>query len=122
MIKRVEVGGSLKDAARRFGDAWAKAERGDAVEATETITFVSWSALAAVMTDKRHELLQHLHQHPATSIRALARDIGRDYKRVHEDLAALAAVGLVERRDDAWRADYDEIHTSITLTPPRAAE
>jgi predicted transcriptional regulator len=121
MSKTVIVGGTLKDAARRFADAWNRAERGEAVESQDTTTFVSWSALAAVMSDKRYELLRHLHAHPAVSIRALARDLGRDYKRVHEDIAALAAVGLVERDGDLWRADYDEIHTSITLQNPPAA-
>ena len=121
MSKTVVVGGKLKDAARRFADAWTRAEHGEAVEPQDTSTFVSWSALASVMTDKRYELLRHLHAHPAASIRALARDLSRDYKRVHEDITALAAVGLVERQGDVWRADYDEIHTSISLTQPSAA-
>ncbi|RAU23184.1 hypothetical protein CU669_03225 [Paramagnetospirillum kuznetsovii] len=122
MTKTVHVGGTLQDAAKRFGDAWARAQAGDSVVPQDTVTFVSWSALAPVMTDKRHELLRHLHQTPEKSIRALARALGRDYKRVHEDLTALATVGLVERDGDCWRADYDEIHTSITLLSPQAAE
>jgi len=121
MSKTIVVGGSLKDAARRFADAWNRAERGEAVPPQDTTTFVSWSALASVMTDKRYELLRHLHDHPTASIRALARDLSRDYKRVHEDITALAAVGLIERDGELWRADYDEIHTSITLRPPSAA-
>ena len=122
MSKTVHVGGTLQDAAKRFGDAWARSARGEAVAPRDTVTFVSWSALAAAMTDKRHELLRHLHQTPEKSIRALARALGRDYKRVHEDLTALASVGLVERDGVFWRADYNEIHTSITLAPPQAAE
>lgn len=122
MSKTVHVGGNLRDAATRFGAAWKRAQAGEDVPSQDTVTFVSWSALAAVMTDKRHEMLRHLHQHPAASIRALARDLGRDYKRVHEDLAALAAVGLVEKDGSVWRADYDEIRTTITLVPPQAAE
>jgi predicted transcriptional regulator len=119
-MKRVVVGGSLRDAAARVSDAWHRAERGEAVEPSDTVTFVTWSSLASVMTDRRYELLRHLHGHPATSIRALARDLGRDYKRVHDDVAALEAVGLIEREDGTLRADYDEIQTSISLTP-RAA-
>ena len=121
MSKTIVVGGSLKDAARRFADAWNRAERGEDVPPQDTTTFVSWSALASVMTDKRYELLRHLHDRPTASIRALARDLGRDYKRVHQDVAALASVGLVERDGELWRADYDEILTSITLRPPSAA-
>ena len=81
----------------------------------DNVTFVTWSALAAAMTDKRHELLRHLHDHPAPSIRALARALGRDYKRVHEDVRALAAVGLVEKQGGLLRADYDEIRATIKV-------
>jgi predicted transcriptional regulator len=120
MTKTIHVGSSLGDAARRFVDTVGRVERGEPVAAQDNVTFVTWSALASVMTDKRHELLRHLHSHPAGSIRALARDLCRDYKRVHADIAALAAVGLVERVDGCWRAEYDTIHTAITLVPPAA--
>lgn len=121
MKKSIIVGGSLRDAAARVADAWHRAERGEAVEPQDTITFLTWSSLASVMTDKRLELLRHLNEHPTVSIRALARNLGRDYKRVHEDVTALEAIGLVERGDDGMlRAGYDEIQTSISMAP-RAA-
>ncbi len=67
------------------------------------------------MTDRRYELLRHLHGHPAPSIRALARDLGRDFKRVHADVAALEAIGLIERDEGMLRADYDEIRAAILI-------
>lgn len=67
------------------------------------------------MTDRRYELLRHLHSHPAPSIRALARDLGRDFKRVHADVAALEAIGLIERDEGMLRADYDEIRAAILI-------
>lgn len=116
MTKRTTiVGGSLEEAARRVAEAWHRAERGETVEAEDNVTFASWSALASAMSDKRHELLKHLHRHPAPSLRALARELGRDYKRVYEDVAVLESVGLVERDQDGLRADYDEIRTVIAL-------
>lgn len=116
MTKRsIIVGGGLEEAAKRVAEAWHRAERGEPDEPEDNVTFVSWSALASVMTDKRHELLKHLHRHPAPSLRALARELGRDYKRVHEDVAALTSVGLVERGENGLYADYDEIRTVITL-------
>ncbi len=116
MTKRtIIVGGGLGEAARRVSEAWHRSERGETVEPEDNVTFVSWSALASVMSDKRHELLKHLHRHPAPSLRALARELGRDYKRVHEDVAALESVGLVERGEDGLYAEYDEIRTVITL-------
>lgn len=116
MTKRTMiVGGSLEEAARRVAEAWHRAERGETVETEDNVTFASWSALASAMSDKRHELLKHLHRHPAPSLRALARELGRDYKRVYEDVAVLESVGLVERDQDGLRADYDEIRTVIAL-------
>lgn len=67
------------------------------------------------MTDRRYELLRHLHSHPAPSIRALARDLGRDFKRVHADVVALEAIGLIERDEGMLRADYDEIRAAILI-------
>lgn len=120
MKKQVFVGGTLTDAAARVANAWRRAERGELVETQDNVTFVSWSALASHMTEKRYELLRHLHRRPAVSIRALARDLGRDFKRVHEDVAALEAIGLIEREGGELRADYDEIHASIRLDAPAA--
>lgn len=113
--RKIYVGGTLEDAARRVAEAWNKAARGEAVEPEDNVTFVSWSALSTVMTDRRHELLRHLHRAPAPSLRSLARDLGRDYKRVHADVAALAAVGLIRRDGRTLRADYSAIETRIML-------
>jgi predicted transcriptional regulator len=115
MKKKIEVGGSLRDAAARFVSAWHRAEKGKRVVPEDRVTFVSWSALASVMSDKRHELLRHLHAHPEPGIRALSRALGRDYKRVYEDVKALKLVGLIEESDGTLLADYDQIQTSIRL-------
>lgn len=115
MKKQILVGGNLRDAAGRIAEAWHRAERGEPVEPEDNVTFTSWSALSSVMTEKRYELLRHLHRHPSPSIRALSRDLGRDFKRVHEDVTALEAVGLIEREGGMLRADYDEIHAAILL-------
>lgn len=120
MKKKVIVGGTLEEAAARVANAWRRAEGGERVEADDNVTFVFWSSLASRMTDKRYELLRRLHREPATSIRALARELGRDFKRVHEDVKALEEVGLIEREDGLLRADYDEIRASIRLDAPAA--
>ena len=58
--------------------------------------------------------------HPASSIRALARDLGRDVKRVHADVTAVERIGLIDRDGTALWADYSEIQTSILLEVPAA--
>jgi predicted transcriptional regulator len=67
------------------------------------------------MTTKRFELVRHLNRHPEASIAALARSLKRDYKRVHEDIEALAAAGLVERSERGLWADYSEIRAQIAV-------
>ena len=120
MKRKMHVGGSLGEAAGRVAEAWHRAERGQKVVPQDTVTFLSWSALASVMTDKRHELLRYLRLHPTQGIRALSRALGRDYKRVHEDVRALMAVGLVENDEGTLRADYDEIQASIKMSEAAA--
>ncbi len=102
-------------AAQRFIDAWERTERGDVVEPETHVTFESWAGLTAVLTPKRVELLRHVHRHPAATVAELARTLGRDYKRVRDDVEELAAAGLIERTSDGVRADYDEIRTAIAL-------
>jgi predicted transcriptional regulator len=97
-----------------------RAENGQQVGESH-VTFESWEGLTKVLTTKRLELLRHLHAHPATSIAELARALGRDYKRVHEDIGILSAAGLVERTDEGiLRAGFDEIRTSIAFILPAA--
>lgn len=63
----------------------------------EHFDFESPAALFRVLTPKRWELIECLQQDGPLGVRALARALGRDVKRVHEDATALIAVGLVEK-------------------------
>lgn len=110
---KLHVGENFDQVASRVAGAWHRAERGEAVH-EHHVTFVSWKAISSVMTEKRYELLRYLRHHPARSVAALARDVGRDYKRVHEDVQALAGIGLIER-DRGLRAPFDEIQATISL-------
>ena len=110
----LHVGEHPEASAQRFIRAWHRAEQGEA-PAEIHLSFASWELLTRTLTPKRLTLLRQIHRHPATSIAALARTLGRDYKRVHEDVELLTAAGLVERSDGQVRADYDEIRTTIAL-------
>ena len=110
----IHVGGSFADSRKRILAAVERARRGE-IGGEEHVTFASWDALAAVMTTKRFEVLRHLRRQPERSIAALARALGRDYKRVHEDVEALVGAGLVDRDETGLHTDYDEIRTSIAL-------
>lgn len=110
----IQVGGGFADTKSRVLDAIARDGRGEAVSETH-VTFETWEALAAVMTPKRFALVRHLRRSPEASVAALARSLGRDYKRVHEDVEALVGAGLIERSDAGLSAEYDEIQTRIAL-------
>jgi predicted transcriptional regulator len=110
---RLHVGDTLRDLNKRILDDVARFERGESVE-SHHLSFENWQALFNVLTPKRYELLRHVHQHPEQSIRALARALGRDYKRVHEDVKALAEAGLLEQDGESIRADYEAIELPKT--------
>lgn len=112
---KMTVGGAIEDeAARRFANAWHRAERGETFH-DRHLTFESWDTLARVLTGKRMELLRYVHKQPVASVRALAKALGRDYSNVHADVQALTAVGLLETGDGGLRADYDAIETKIAI-------
>jgi len=112
---KITVGGAMKDeASRRFVDAWHRAKRGDTFQERH-LAFESWDALVRVLTAKRMELLRYVHRHKVTSVRALAKALGRDYSNVHADVQALTAAGLLDATDGGVRADYDAIETRIAI-------
>lgn len=91
------IGGSLEDDGKAFVDAWRRAEKGEQAQ-ERSIVFESWELLASVMTGERFRLLKHVHANPEPSISALARSLGRQYRRVHADVTALESAGLLSRR------------------------
>ncbi len=103
-----------EEASRRFVDAWHRAECGETFRELH-LAFESWDALARVLTGKRMELLHYVRRHRVTSVRALAKALGRDYSNVHADVQALAAAGLLDAGDGGVRADYDMIETKIAI-------
>jgi predicted transcriptional regulator len=109
------VGGSLQEDLAAFEDVWKRAEGGEGVEPEVIHAFESWSALASVFTGERYRLLRHLHAHPEPSVSALARSLGRQFRRVHADVAALEEAGLVDRTEGIVRTTADRITAEIRL-------
>lgn len=111
---KITVGGDIEaEASRRFVDAWHRAGSGKRFRERHLV-FENWDALARVLTGKRMELLRYVHRHSVTSVRALAKALGRDYSNVHADVRALKAVGLLNVLGGV-RADYDAIETRIAI-------
>ena len=115
MSKRVKIHvGTLKDMGQRFVSAWHRLERGEKVRERH-VTFPDLSSMLNALTPKRLELLRDVHREPACSVKALAARLGRDYKRVYEDVETLAASGLLEREDGRVSAPYDAITAQMRL-------
>ena len=115
MSKKVKVHvGTLDDMGKRFVSAWHRLERGERVREWH-VTFPDLSSMMNALSGKRLELLREVHREPAPSIKALAERLGRDYKRVHEDVETLAASGLVQREGGRVSALYDAISAEMRL-------
>jgi predicted transcriptional regulator len=116
---QVHIGDTFDDMGRRFVDAWHRGERGELTQenAERHIGFEAFEAFSRMMTPRRLQLLRHVHRHPARSIRALAIALGRDYRRVHEDVQALVQAGLLDRDESGLHADYEtvKIATKVAL-------
>jgi predicted transcriptional regulator len=112
----IEVGRNLRAAAADIAEAWKAAEAGRPSAGNDRIVFRDWNALCAVLTPRRFDLLRHLRQSPEAGVRALARALKRDVRRVHADVTALAELGLLARRaDGSLTSEVDEIVSTIRV-------
>jgi predicted transcriptional regulator len=83
---------AMNDVRAGFLSAWQSESYGG-----EHFDFESPAALFRVLTPKRWELIERLQKEGPLGVRALARALERDVKRVHEDAALLMTTGIVEK-------------------------
>jgi predicted transcriptional regulator len=116
--KKISIGvGSVEEAASEVIEAWHRAEHGETpFEPTAKILFTDLETLLRILTPRRFELLKQLRQMGPTSIRALSKALGRDYKNVHADVVELVQTGLIERTDEGLvQVPWDEIDAHLRL-------
>ena len=102
---------------------WKSALRNAAAKAStgryqgETLNFETPGAFFGQLTERRWQLVRELQAAQGkVGVRELARRLGRDVKRVHEDAGALVALGLVERDESgALACPYVDIHVDMHL-------
>lgn len=109
---RKDARAALRESAGRV----AAAVQGAGESGGATFTFSSAEQLFRALSPKRWALLEGLQALGPSSLRGLARSLGRDVKRVHDDVAALIDLGLIER-DDAGqiRVPFDTIRVDCRL-------
>ncbi|QKY21914.1 HTH domain-containing protein (plasmid) [Halolamina sp. CBA1230] len=97
-------------------------------EQPAVVSFSTVGELRKILTDRRLELLQTLMETDgaAESITALAEDLDRDYRTVHDDVSLLADYGLlfVIEEGQAKRPylPYERIHLDVELVGARGSE
>lgn len=102
----------LNDAGSAFVEAWRTGKSG-----SDLFTFSSPAQLFSVLSPRRWTLIERLQGVGAVSLRGLARELGRDVKRVHEDVAILLDWGLIKRTDDRKLVvPYGVIHADFNLS------
>ena len=82
----------------------------------EVLNFESPGAFFSRLSEKRWALIRALQGQGELAVRELARRVGRDVKRVHEDVQALAELGVVERADGGGVVcPFTEVHIDMRL-------
>jgi predicted transcriptional regulator len=87
----------------------------------EVLNFESAGSFFGKLTERRWALVHALQGQGPMSVRELARRVSRDVRRVHDDVEALAELGLVERTDTAGvECAFDAVHIDMRLTTANA--
>jgi predicted transcriptional regulator len=97
-----EVTLHVRDIDAFFDDARELArrlDRGQDKSAPAKFAFASMEGLLKVLTANRWALLRALRRLGASSVRALAKNLSRDYRGVHADVALLIEAELIARDD-----------------------
>ena len=111
---KIQVGGDLKRDLAGFVAAWKRAEAGD-LRQERVLSFDTWEAMSSVLSGERFRLLRHLHARPARSVNALANALGRQYRRVHDDVTILERAGLVDRSQGEVRTTADRLTAEVVF-------
>ena len=99
--------------------AMAKTAKADTYQG-EVLNFESPGHFFGQLTEKRWEIVRAAQGKGELSVRELARVVGRDVKRVHEDVVILADLGLLERTQSGGvLCPYSSL--MATQTPPLMA-
>lgn len=100
--------GALRAAGKRAG---ARSDQG------EVLNFESPATFFGRLTERRWALVHALQGQGPMPLRELARRVGRDVRRVHDDVQALTELGLVERTGNGGVVcPYDAVHIDMRMT------
>lgn len=101
---------AMQDIQQKFTNTWKNDEY-----IGEYLTFESPNALFKAITPKCWELIDKLQNLGTVSMRELARQLGRDIHRIHDDIKKLKELGIVEQNNKGVHVPFQKIHTDFTL-------
>ena len=82
----------------------------------EVLNFESPAHFFGQLTEKRWEIVRAAQGKGELSVRELARAVGRDVKRVQEDVVSLAGLGLLERTESGGvMCPFSTLHIDMYL-------
>jgi len=84
------------DAPSNRSDLRGKMARSLARGGMSGVQVISWESAETALTPKRREIIETLREVDPGSVRALARELGRDKSQVSTDLSTLAEFGIIE--------------------------
>lgn len=103
-IERDWVSGLRRDADQAF----------NGVLVGNVLSFTSPELFFGKLTANRWALVHSLQGAGAVGVREAARLVGRDVRRVHDDLQVLMELGLVEKTDNGKvLCPFDDIHVDM---------
>jgi|LakMenEpi03Aug12_release.lakeMendotaPanAssembly.Ray.scaffolds.fasta_scaffold950666_2 predicted transcriptional regulator len=110
--------GTLEDLSKEFISVWHEAEKGkiSKTDPVEKIFFKDETLFFKTLTPSRFNLLKKLHDLGKSSIRALSKELNRDYKNVFEDVKALNQIDLILKDDEGrYYVPWESIITEISM-------
>ena len=83
----------------------------------ERLNFESAAAFFGQLTELRWNMVREMLGAGRVGVRELARRLGRDVRRVHQDARALVDLGLLEQDEDGGLiCPFADIHIDMHLT------
>ena len=93
----------------------AKAARADTYQG-EVLNFENPGHFFGQLSEKRWDIVRAAQGKGELSVRELARVVGRDVKRVHEDVVILSKLGMLERTESGGAlCPYSSMHIDMYL-------
>ena len=111
-VELTTLGGALQ----HFARTWDEAAAGKAVKPYEGVSFETMEEFLSAFTPRRWALIRELSGAGPVTIYALAKQLNRDYKNVHGDVAVLMNLGVIAKdADGRVSVPYDEIEARLPL-------